>query len=465
MSLSPEELIFHDGLGDRLLIRDAQGRPAHESLMLPPELSSAPSFEFSLNQRLTQLDKFNHPSFVPVRGVVRAHGPAQCLSVVSDYVVGTRLSEVLASYESSGKRLSTSSAFSILREILDAVSVLHRQSGDIAHGALSPERIILEDGKVRIADYVLGSAIEQLHFSPERYWKELRVAVPSAAGGSRLDRRVDVAQVGMIAVALLAGRPLRDAEHIGRLGDVLTCLTQQVGGQRQPLSVPLRGWLLKALHMDSRRTFVSAAEARQGFDEVLAETGGVTSSGAELEVIPAAQWIAPAATVKSESPKPITLAPLVKRPVLHQATELQSKARDAWDSHNASPQTQTMYRGSTNVNPQPDHQSRLTRRMKGFLKIGVFGALIAGAFTAAQFIPPPAFLFASSGTLVIESKPGGVEVLVDGKPHGVTPMTLRVESGKHEVELRGNGKPRVFNLWVSSGDRMVQYVEFPARLK
>ena len=40
------------------------------------------------------------------------------------------------------------------------------------------------------ADWLLlGPGIEQLRYTTERYWKELRVAVPSSAGGARLDRR------------------------------------------------------------------------------------------------------------------------------------------------------------------------------------------------------------------------------------------------------------------------------------
>ena len=70
-------------------------------------------------------------------------------------------------------------------------------------------------------------------------------------------------------------------------------------------------------------------------------------------------------------------------------------------------------------------------------------------------------MFSRTGTLVIESNPQGVEVLVNGKAQGVTPLTLKVQAGRHEVELRGAGKPKIFNVFVSRGDRVAQYVEFP----
>ena len=91
-----DEINFHDGLGDRVLVRDTHGRPLHETLVLRAELTSVPSFEFTLNQRLTQLDKFEHSAFVPVRQLIRLPGPVPSVSLVSDYVQGMRLSDALA---------------------------------------------------------------------------------------------------------------------------------------------------------------------------------------------------------------------------------------------------------------------------------------------------------------------------------------------------------------------------------
>jgi len=52
---------------------------------------------------------------------------------------------------------------------------------------------------------------------------------------------------------------------------------------------------------------------------------------------------------------------------------------------------------------------------------------------------------------------------VNGKPQGVTPLTLKVEAGIHEVELYGPGKPKIFKVHVTRGDRVAQYIEFLAR--
>jgi serine/threonine protein kinase len=441
-----EELLFRDGLGDRFLVRDNRGRPIHESLVLRTELSSVPAFEFALNERLWLVERFHHPAFLPVRNIVHAPGRLPLIGLESDYTAGVRLSDVLVRAESSRQPLSAGVACFVIQEILHGLAHLHRQSGDLAHGALAPERIVLADCKVRIADWVLGTAIEQLRYSTERYWKELRVAIPASAGGVRLDRRVDVAQVGMIAIAMFASRPLRDGEHIGALADLLMITS---------LPAPIRSWLLKALHMDPRRVFVSASEASQSLGEAMAEAGvqpapqdmnlqSVNASRALPVLVPPAPAIAHAPTVE--------VAPAAK-PVVTVATWKPNC--DLSEAHKADPETSapqgTSMRDLMPVRPE----------FKKFLRIGIVIAAMTGMFTAAQFIPVPDWLYSRAGTLVVESNPQGVQVLVNGKLHGVTPLTLRVEGGLHEVELRGPGKPKIFKVFVSRGDRVAQYVEFP----
>jgi hypothetical protein len=147
-----------------------------------------PSFEFALNQRLDALEQFDHASFVRVRRLVRLAGPLPRLCLITDHSAGTRLTEVLAVVEQRGAQRTPGAPLFLIREILDAMAVLHGQSTEVSHGALAPERILISDGKVRITDYTMGSAVEQLRFSAERYWKDLRVAVlPQRARRASID--------------------------------------------------------------------------------------------------------------------------------------------------------------------------------------------------------------------------------------------------------------------------------------
>jgi serine/threonine protein kinase len=462
-AMPQDELIFRDGLGDRFLVRDTQRRPLHETLALRPELTGIPSFEFALNDRMTMLEKFEHGLFVPVRQLVRLPGHVTRLSLVSDHVQGTRLSDFLADREHTSKPLSTGTALHLVREILQAVSALHRQTAGLSHGALAPERILLVDGRIRVAEYTLGSAVEQLRYPPERYWKDLRVAVPPVAGGVRFDRRIDVAQIGMIAIALFASRPLRDSEHIGGVSDVLSSLAHSSGDQHKPLPAPVRGWLAKTLHMDPRRTFPAAMEAEEAFEEAMTEAGVSPAPNQQEFSGSRPRRARTTMTVTAPAPKTMPAAPPAPRPA---ATAKETMAplakparKDSWDAPGVDARNLSYQAGTLAPTVKPP---LFSPKVKGYFKLGLLGVLMAGVFSAAQYIPPPAKLFSTTGTLTVESKPQGVQLLVDGRPQGVTPLTLTLKAGTHEVELRNAGRARVFNVYVTKGDRISQYIEFPA---
>ena len=101
------------------------------------------------------------------------------------------------------------------------------------------------------------------------------------------------------------------------------------------------------------------------------------------------------------------------------------------------------------------------RGLKRFVLLAAIIGVMTVAFTAAQFIPAPDWIFSQAGTLVIESNPQGIKVSVNGKPQGVTPLTLKVDGGIHQVEMHGPGKPKLFKVHVTRGDRVAQFVEFP----
>jgi hypothetical protein len=452
-----EDLLFSDGLGDRLLLRDSHGRPSYECLSIRPELTGVPAFEFALNERLWLLEKFDHPAFLTVRNILRLPGRLTSISLVHDLAGGTRLSEPLSRAGSNGQPIAVGATLFLLKDVLDALAELHRQSGDLAHGAIGPERIVLADGRVRIADYALGAAIEQLRFTTERYWKELRVAVPTSAGGARLDRRIDVAQTALMAVAMFAGRPLRDTEHLGALGDVMLSLS---------VPQPIRSWLLRALHMDPRRVFVHAGEASKALDAAMAEAnvrpsaqefasfagrGVVTPFSATSLNNPA---VASAPSVTPRSPEALTArAPVTRPPIVAPPPKRDESIANGVGARTYVPRRSTVTGGGNGM----------SAGLKKFFLIAAMLAGMTGAFTAAQFIPAPDWMFSNAGTLVVESSPQGINVSVNGRPQGVTPLTLRVESGIHEVELLGPGKPKIFKVHVTRGDRVAQYIEFTPR--
>ena len=67
---------------------------------------------------------------------------------------------------------------------------------------------------------------------------------------------------------------------------------------------------------------------------------------------------------------------------------------------------------------------------------------------------------AGEGELVVESRPPGARVSVDGTERGVTPVTLRLPSGAHVLEVQvGKSEPRVIPLTIQANVQTAQYIE------
>jgi glucose/arabinose dehydrogenase len=64
------------------------------------------------------------------------------------------------------------------------------------------------------------------------------------------------------------------------------------------------------------------------------------------------------------------------------------------------------------------------------------------------------------GELAVQSRPAGARVVVDGKEHGVTPITVRLPAGAHVLEVQvGKAEPRVIPLTITAGVQTSQYIE------
>jgi hypothetical protein len=83
-----------------------------------------------------------------------------------------------------------------------------------------------------------------------------------------------------------------------------------------------------------------------------------------------------------------------------------------------------------------------------------------GGVFASRYFAGAASHSPSTGTLVVQSNPAGVQVFVDGVDRGQTPARLSVAPGAHILELRGRGVPRVIPLNVTAGAEVSHHLEF-----
>jgi hypothetical protein len=278
----PEAPLFSDGVGARVVAVDASTGDLLQILRVRPKLLSVPSFEFALRERAARLANFRHAYYARVRRIDR-HPTG--LAIVSDHVEGIRLSDMLRVAHARSLPLDLNAALCLLRQLVPSIALLHENARDVAHGIIAPDRLIVTPrARLIVVEHVLGSAVEQLQFTRERLWHELRVAVPASAGVARFDHRADVTAIGLVALSLVLGRPVGEDEYPHRAGQLLNEARARTAGlSDQPLPEALRLWIAHALHLDPRQGFANASDAQTALEEALSDDSGFVAAPVALE--------------------------------------------------------------------------------------------------------------------------------------------------------------------------------------
>src|SRR5262245_8838618 len=516
---TPKPVVFQDGLGERRRISDISGADTIEQLCLRSELTAIPSFEFALRERASRLANFRHVYYGRVRSIDRLSEPGATLAVVSDSTKGVRLANLLAASQRRPLTLDINASLHLMRQVVAAIAMLHENARDVAHGAIGPERIIVTpNARVVIVEYVLGAALEQLHFSRERYWKELRVALPSSPAQPHFDHRTDVTQIGVVALSLVLGRLLHDDEFPDGAADVLELASAiSAKGEHTPLPTGIKNWIARALQLDALHSFATALEARDELDRVLAgeddtagdtiatPVAGLTSAKVETPSVPpvasqsaavpparsfdeadAADFdaaptadVGPSGHSQSETASaasarpqtnqgwtvvepPTSFTPPLPAPA-PAATPFSPFGQDAdraaktTTSHDSSPAPVFGRDSHTSSFDHETHASGFDYEAEdehddephGYLSTVTGGKRTLGMIATAAaalvivstigvvgvrkyFFSTPSV--AANGTLSINSNPPGAQVIVDGQASGVTPLTVSLKAGTHNVE-------------------------------
>lgn len=458
---APTPVTFTDGLGQRHRTDGPSGEPL-EVLTLRKDLTSVPAFEFALRERVSRLAGFSHECYGPVRGISRLGTDASSLALVSDRVAGDRLSTILSAADRELIPLEIGGALAVVVQLVDAVAVLHEAIREVCHGAVAPERIVITpDARLVLVEHVFGGALSSLQYSRDRYWKELRVALPPTAGAPHFDRRADVTQVGAIALALIMGRPLGDSDYPDRVSEIVSRVgAVSASGGLEPLPQPLRAWLSRALQLDPRQSYGSAIEARDDLHRVLAETG-YSPIPAKLNAF-LTQYRSLAVSAGPPVHKPVAFpsaspipAPSIRRPA-SAPSHVATKA--------ATPKPAPMQPLSQMSAPPPRVASkkRALPRRRVVIAASLFAVVASmGTLTARSFLTPTEVPPAETGTLLVNSNPVGASVMIDGHPRGKTPLSLAMLPGEHTVELIGEHGRRSAPVYVLADGYVVQFVELP----
>ena len=512
---SSTPVAFQDGLGQRRLSVSATNESL-ELLALREELTAVSSFEFALRDRVSRLSSFQSEHYGRVRGVERIGKTGTTLAIVSEHVPGVRLSEVLAFAESRLLPIETNAALCLIRQLIHALALLHQKMPDVCHGAVGPERIIVTpQARLVLVEHVLGAALDQLHYTHERYWKTLRIPLARTGSGPQFDRRSDITQAGVTALALIIGRPIAEDDYPTRIAEMASgTWALSATGAIEPLPGALRDWLMRAIQLDPRNPFPSALEAWAELDRVLHYSDPIGEVAALKSFLTRyhARVVADSTKTAGPAPAPSPCAALryvqlqcrVRR--LHRRRQLPRPWRQSLDprplclrvrprqwsrclaflcqvpkrSRQCTPRhpPRPDFPVAPAVTPPAkDDQAREDSRSEeaesvmekstSFIRgrwiaaAIVLVALTSGGTLAVGRIMSPAVAPESLGTLSVQTNPAGATVVIDGQQRGMTPLNLQLKPGRHVVELVTDGDVRSIPVMITPGGQVSQFIEIP----
>lgn len=322
--MSESTPVFADGLGRRVIrLESAEAAPT-EHLLLSPDLASHAGFTDALAERAAKLQGRRLTAYARVQRI-DLEGPGG-LSVVSEFVRGWRLADLLDVAESENLTLDIGVVMLLLRQLLPTAALLSTQVRDAASGALGPEHLLLtSQGRLVMTDYVFGGAIEALGWDADQLWKRLRIATPPGPAGKAVSQRGDVVQVGVTVLSLVAGRRLRDDEFPERLEGLVTSARQKTPAiVDAPLAPGLRDWLLRALQL-APKSFEKLVDAQMALERLLAADRALLAQPSELDqavarferFMPVVELPQPPVELLLEAPPPdlVPLAVAFDRPI------------------------------------------------------------------------------------------------------------------------------------------------------
>ena len=264
---------YEDGLGRRSLEIDRESGAMLERLHLRAELGA---FEAFLRERVAFTTSFDDNRFARVNAIERDRRGV--LTIISQFVAGTRLSELLeaATGLPAGEATcpSVDAALGFLLEVLPALGSLHEHGGH-AHGTLTPGRIVLTPtSDVVILDWLYGPAIQRLQFNRRRLWAEFGIGAAGVSGPVTLDVAADLSQLSLIAMMIVLGRPLREDEYPDAIATLVGEVIEiaQIRGSRQ-FGAGIEAFLQRTLPLPSRKPHANTAEAIAEVRHIAREIG------------------------------------------------------------------------------------------------------------------------------------------------------------------------------------------------
>ena len=240
-----------------------------ERLILRPELGA---FENMLRDRIDRVASLEDERIARPRTIEREADGS--LVVVSEFVPGSRLSELLDISSDLGTVPGVDAALGFMLDILPALVGLHAGAG-FAHGTIAPSRTVLTPaGQVVLLDAIYGGALAHVRYSRQTLWKEFSVVARPSAGALHLDVNADIAQAALAAVMLVIGRALRNDEYSAGFSKVIAEVVESAQIRASAsFASGLKDFFERALPLDHAHPYTTADDALYDVRELAGELG------------------------------------------------------------------------------------------------------------------------------------------------------------------------------------------------
>ena len=258
------ELIGQGGMGMVYKVRQAALDRLVAIKILPPEVSRDPAFSARFVREARSLAKLNHPNIV----IIHDFGKSDSLYYfVMELVCGGDLRRMII----GRGRLEPRDALAIASQICDALEYAHRQG--VIHRDIKPENILLDGGRVKVADFGLAKllaqtapemtlTVDQRVMGTPRYMAPEQMERPGA-----VDHRADIYSLGAVLYEMLTGEV-----PLGRFA---------APSQKAPVDAYLDAVVLRCLERDPPERYQNASELK-------ADLQGAVHKPAAVPAIPAA---------------------------------------------------------------------------------------------------------------------------------------------------------------------------------
>lgn len=410
--------------------------------LMRPELGASPEYREMFFDEGRIAGSLSHPNVVEVLEMGEVEG--RCFLAL-EYVDGVSLAQVLP--KPGAPPLELPFVMAVMGQLLSALEYVHTATDHqrrpllLVHRDVSPSNVMLtRSGHVKLVDFGVAKATSNQHQTGFGLVKgKVPYMSPEQVQSFPIDHRSDLFSAASVLMAMLTGEP----PFVGRnelevVIAVRDARARSLRALRPDLPKALDKVMRRALAPDPRDRYQSAEAFRQA---LFAACQGQPRPSSGIAAI---------VRVVTEQERPVGAT-------LEAPTQPQLPAETG--------PAEVPEAGDTRADrPTGDRRESTALRTAGLVALGmVAGALLTAAFLpsrdrepklevrASRPLPPPSSDRLAPGHVQVEVP--GLQVWVDQRPQGLSPLAVSLRSGLHSITLvdTSTGGARTIDLHVEAG--------------